>query len=643
MSTILQRHHRILLLLAWLLASILLIFSINSWFARQFIRDSFQGFYHAQLSQNSVWVEQALENALILNDWEMVQKVVANLSQTQNTHRIRLLNSENIILASTIVLENNIHVDQNTSPCSTCHLSSEKPIAHLAQISESPEQGAYIIAAKGITNQIACQGCHDSSRETLGVILIEYQPTILDIWSKKLNIQLLGAVTLSGILLLSSVYFITTKIFIQPIENLHEKIIPVKSYEGDILIQITSHIDQIHSELLQARENIQFQRRGFTALLDLFESFNEQSTIQDLFQLSVYTIRNITGWNAVAMRLYDAKREAFDLIAQHGMTPRMVEELKSIPVTRGFQHEAFLTKKPVYSHNLAGDPRLGGPSPIESGYKSLVCIPLLAADRVVGSVELASKESHDLGEDELRWLELVGRSVGNLFSIVQMTDKLKSVAVIQERTRLSQEIHDGLAQLIGSLRMWAEDIQDSILDGDYESIQHNAEKIEQTARDAYASLREEMLELRDATNSGKDIIPVLSEYLNRFQRQSNIQTRLDIDTELTEMGALLLSPPAEIQLLRIIQEAVTNVRRHAKASQVVISLAKDNNWLKVSIRDDGIGFDFESIADDRLGLRIIRERSASIHGNAKIESSPGSGTEITVLIPMLTVKKEKTD
>ncbi len=643
MSTFLQRHLRIVILLTWLLATILVVVALNSWFARQFILQSFEDFYHAHLNQNTQLVEQALENALMLNDWEMVQEVIANLSQLQNTNRIRLVNPSGMVLASTIAIEKDIRVEKTSEPCSICHTSSTTPTLQFAEIQVEPEQEPYIIVANGIDNQIACQGCHDSSQETLGVLLVEYQPATVNTWSQKLNTQLLGGVALSVLLLLSSVLFITQRVMIRPMESLRARFFPGRPAEIDTLSSISNYINQLQTDLERAREEIQFQRRGFTALLGLFESFNEQSTIQDLFQLSVYTIRRITGWDSVAMRLYDSKRETFDLIAQHGMTPKMVEELKSIPVTRGFQHEAFLTKKPVHTSNLARDPRLGGPSPVEVGYTSLVCIPLLATDRVVGSVELASKESYVLNEDELRWLELVGRSVGNLFSIVQMTDKLKSMVVIQERTRLSQEIHDGLAQLIGSLRMWAEDIQDSVQEGDYETIQSNAEKIEQTARDAYASLREEMLELRDSTSSSKDIIPVISEYLDRFQRQSDIRTRLTIDNEITSMGALLLSPPAEIQLLRIIQEAVTNVRRHAKASQVVVNLAKDNNWLKVSIEDDGIGFNAEDITDDRLGLRIIRERAASIQGNVKVESSPGIGTEITLLIPMLTVKKEKID
>lgn len=627
----------------WLLAAILIVVAFNSSFASQFIQQSFEDFSHAHLIQNTQLVEQALESTLIRNDWDMIQEIVANLSQLPNTRRIRLINPAGKVLASSIALEKNISVEEANEPCGVCHNSSTKPVTALAQFHAESEQDAYILVANAIDNQITCQGCHENSQENLGVLLVEYQPTTLNTWLKTLNIQLLGTVGFSALFLLTSMYFISLRLFIHPMDSLQSKLIPENHPNGDSLESLASFFESLQIDLEQARSNLKFQRRGFTALLGLFESFNEQSTIQELFQLSVYTIRDITGWSSVAMRLYDSKREAFDLIAQHGMTSKMVEELKSIPVSRGFQHEAFLTKKPVHTTNLANDPRLGGHSPVEVGYKCLVCIPLLASDRVVGSVELASKESYELNEDELRWLELVGRSVGNLFSLVQMTDKLKSVAVIQERTRLSQEIHDGLAQLIGSLCMWAEDIQDSIHDDDYETIQINAKKIEQTARDAYASLREEMLELRDSKSQGKDIIPVVAGYLERVQRQSNIDARLVLDNEITAMGALLLSPPAEIQLLRIIQEAVTNVRRHAKASQVIVSLSKDDSWLKVSIQDNGIGFNLENIADDRLGLRIIRERTTSIQGTIKVESSPGMGTEITLLVPMLTIRKEKNE
>ncbi|HSQ26008.1 MAG TPA: hypothetical protein VLM80_02680, partial [Anaerolineales bacterium] len=219
MSSLIQRYHRVFILLIWLFASILVIMAVNSWFAGQFIQQSFQEFYQTHLTQNSQLIEQALENALMLNDWEMVQDQIANLSQLQNMQRIRLLNGSGEILASTIPIEKNVTVNQNGAPCNVCHLTSEKPTMNLAQIAGNPEQEPYILVAKGIENQIACQGCHNSSQATLGVLLIEYQPTALDVWLKSLNLQLLGAVAISAVLLLSSVYFITTRVFIRPMDS----------------------------------------------------------------------------------------------------------------------------------------------------------------------------------------------------------------------------------------------------------------------------------------------------------------------------------------------------------------------------------------------------------------------------------------
>ncbi len=257
-------------------------------------------------------------------------------------------------------------------------------------------------------------------------------------------------------------------------------------------------------------------------------------------------------------------------------------------------------------------------------------------------MELAAKELHTWSDDEIRWLELVGRSVGNLVSIVQLSEKLRSLAVMQERTRLSQEIHDGLAQMVGSMRIWAEETQQAAADGDLQTVQVTSGKIEQAARDAYASLREEMLELRDTVVPGKDIIPVLAEYLSRFQRNSGIKTHLMLDNTLKKQPGLQLPPQSEIQLLRIIQEAMTNIRRHAGARLATVNIQLQENWLVVAIRDDGVGFSMEQVSGDSLGLRIMRERAASLEGEILVETSPGAGTTLTIKVPTLSITNEDT-
>jgi signal transduction histidine kinase len=214
------------------------------------------------------------------------------------------------------------------------------------------------------------------------------------------------------------------------------------------------------------------------------------------------------------------------------------------------------------------------------------------------------------------------------------------MAVMHERARIAQEIHDGLSQLIGTLRVWAEQAQLALQDNDLREVQDALQKIEQSARDAYGGLREEILGLRDVLLPGRGIASVIREFLSRYQRQWGIETQLLVQPNGSSgggnrsgAGQLAISPAAEIQLLRIIQESLANVRRHANASRVVISLQAGAGSLRVEIRDNGQGFDLLEVPEDKFGLRIMRERAASVGGRVSVESQRGEGTLLVIELP----------
>jgi signal transduction histidine kinase len=316
------------------------------------------------------------------------------------------------------------------------------------------------------------------------------------------------------------------------------------------------------------------------------------------------------------------------------MSPRMIEDLHRVPVEIGFTGDVYKTHRAAYTSDLAADPRLEAPSPLEMGYRSLISVPFLSGDRLIGTMELATTEVHRWKADEIRWLELVGRSIGNVLHHIETSAQLQGLAVMQERSRIAQEIHDGLAQLIGTLRLWAEEAQRALQANDQREAQADLQKIEQAARDAYASLREEILGLRYTISPEQGILPVVREYLNRYQRQWGIETQLTLRPVGPDgRERWTVSPAAEIQLLRIIQEGLTNVRRHAEASRVVVALDEADSCLRVEVRDNGRGFALADVPDDKLGLRIMRERAASVGGRVIIESSGGEGTRLVVELP----------
>jgi two-component system nitrate/nitrite sensor histidine kinase NarX len=269
----------------------------------------------------------------------------------------------------------------------------------------------------------------------------------------------------------------------------------------------------------------------------------------------------------------------------------------------------------------------------ELGYKRTIFVPLVAGDTIVGSIDLPTKSDYIPTEDEFRWFALVGRILGSMIYQAQLTERLQSRAVIQERTRLANELHDDVAQLVRSMKWGLEEARSALENKQQEQISGILEKLEMTVQHTAAYLREEMLCLRERVDSTQGIIPILEGMLLRFERNWGIKTSLLIDDNVSTNHRIFLSSQAEIQLIRIVQEALMNIRRHAKARTVTIKVYKDMDSLTVKIIDDGIGFRLESIPQESLGLRIIHERAACVGATLQIDSFEGTGTILKIELP----------
>ncbi len=208
------------------------------------------------------------------------------------------------------------------------------------------------------------------------------------------------------------------------------------------------------------------------------------------------------------------------------------------------------------------------------------------------------------------------------------------MAVLEERSRIAQEIHDGLAQRITAMRMWSDQALNSLEENDIRTARQNLYKIEASARDAFTDLREEMLGLRTKLSPDHDLAASISIYLNRFQREWGIRTQLQVDKTAQKLPLYRITPAVEIQLIRILQEALTNVRRHADASLIEVNISTRGDRLLVKVQDDGRGFDPNQIPEGHLGQRIMHERAASVEATVAIFSKEGAGTMLVIELPL---------
>jgi PAS domain S-box-containing protein len=262
--------------------------------------------------------------------------------------------------------------------------------------------------------------------------------------------------------------------------------------------------------------------------------------------------------------------------------------------------------------------------------KTAAVIPLQVDDNVVGGLWVARFTDLFFSKLQLRDLGYLANQVIIALQQATMAAQLQSVAIVEERSRIAREMHDGLSQILGYLGLQLQTIQLLIDQGNLVQAMAELQKTQDNVRLAHADVRENILSLRTTLSGSAGLIPALQEYLCEFGIQTGIEAQLFDETG----GMVELSPLAEVQLVRILQEALTNVRKHAQAGQVHVRLRRDNGFLLVQVYDDGQGFVIPAVERQaHFGLDTMRERAEAVGGRLKIESAPRQGTELSLWIP----------
>ena len=199
--------------------------------------------------------------------------------------------------------------------------------------------------------------------------------------------------------------------------------------------------------------------------------------------------------------------------------------------------------------------------------------------------------------------------------------------VLAERERLAQEVHDTLAQGYTSIVVLSQTAA-TLVAADPDAARERLGVIEEVARDNLAEARAVVAAFRPVGLDGSTLVEALRRLAERFARETGLEVR--VDTQALD-GVSRLRTDEEVVLLRGAQEALTNVRRHAGASAVVLRLARVGGQVSVHVEDDGVGFDPAAVSVS--GLAGLRGRVAQVGGEVDVASAPGSGTRVTVRVP----------
>lgn len=384
---------------------------------------------------------------------------------------------------------------------------------------------------------------------------------------------------------------------------------------------------------IQRQEEAIIQRNKELAALNTVGKILSQSLkLDEVLPRALETILEVTRLEAGEIFLWEEETQEMVLQSHRGRFPEGFRKIARFKRGEGFPGHSATSGEPIVVHDLAHDPRFLRAVEPARGFCSVACVSLRAKDKVLGVLEVASFSPQRPAEEDMRILTAIGHELGMAIENFQLSQQLEAMAVVRERERIAQELHDSLAQDLALLHLKVVQAELALRGNGAPEVRENLKEMRQIAGGAYDDIRQAIFGLRTMISKGMGLIPTLVEYLHDFSELR----KMSVDLSLDGAENLRLSPQMEIQLIRIIHEALTNIFKHAQATKSRVKFELDGEFAKVTIEDDGRGFVREKAAGKglHLGLQTMRERAESVGGKLDVVTAPGQGTKVIVSLPI---------
>jgi signal transduction histidine kinase len=384
----------------------------------------------------------------------------------------------------------------------------------------------------------------------------------------------------------------------------------------------------------QAREEIeQWSKQLEDVINTIATAISQPLELKEMLDVALRKVLELTGLEVGTVFLADDRARELTLVAYQGLSQRHIQDLRRIKFGEGLVGRVAGSGEPIVVENLSEDPRLISKVTKEEEIRYSANVPLKSKGRVLGIMGLASKNYRQFSPQEVTLLTAIGQQIGVAIENARLYQRVRSLAAEEERGRLAREMHDNLAQTLGYLNLKASITEKRLSSGQIAQAQASLLELKQIAGEAYTDARETIFSLRTTASSELGLLPTLREYLAEYRAHYGVDAQLVVDNEsLPEFPA-----DVGIQIICIIQEALTNVRKHAGASRAWVRFEQDGDRVRISVEDDGQGFDPAQVAGEGqryFGLQIMRERAESVGGDLELDSRPGKGTRLVIRVPL---------
>ncbi len=381
---------------------------------------------------------------------------------------------------------------------------------------------------------------------------------------------------------------------------------------------------------LQAQ--LERQNRELLALHQAGLDIGAELALDTVLQKVVDQARQLIESRYGALAVY-AETGQISAFVTSGMSPEARAAIGGPPTGMGLLGLPLGRGEHPRGHDPGADPRAGGFPPRHPQIRSLLAVPIVCKRPFRGNLYVSERQDGQMftaadRETLARFAVQASVAIDN----AHLHERVRELAAAEERLRLAHEMHDGLAQVLAYVNTKAQAVQGYLRHGKHQEASEQVNQLAAAAREVYADVREGILGLRVTSAPGLSLPEAVRDYVERWGAQADVAVEVEIDRRLR------LPAGIELQVFRIVQEGLANVRKHAHAGRVVVRCQALDDSVRVTVEDDGVGFRPEALGRSefpRFGLATMRERAESLGGRLEVSSTPGTGTRVEAEVPLL--------
>lgn len=392
--------------------------------------------------------------------------------------------------------------------------------------------------------------------------------------------------------------------------------------------ELQSLYEDLGEHVRQKTAELERQNRQLSALYGMTVFLNKPNDIEALCRGFLQRVMDEFHAAAGSIRVLDPSGERLHIVVSLGFSSALQESEHCMRTDACFCGEAT-QRGTMIIRDFRKLPRPEEIGCMRDGFQAVSVFQIVTPEATLGTFSLHFRERTTMSPRELQLLEMLGQHLGAALDNQRLSIKARQLAVAEERNLVAQGLHDSLAQGLNFLNLQTQMLGSAVQQRRWDEVEEIVPLLKTGVSESYQDVRELLQNFR--TRLGEESLrKAVDDTIGRFRRQ----TGLNVELHLDDRDGAPLHPDQQLQVLFILQEALSNVRKHAYASKVTVRIDNHRDF-GMSIRDDGEGYDPQEVAErseTHVGLSIMRERAARLGGQLQMCSAPGQGTEVSLYL-----------